>query len=74
MTIAELIEELRTLDPNLHVFIPGYEGGYNDVSVSAPKDIALNVHDEWYYGSHEDAEYSLIVDKESYTIVKGIIL
>ena len=31
MTVKELIEQLQTLDPDLHVFTNGYEGGYEDV-------------------------------------------
>ena len=34
-------------------------------------DIALDYHDEWYYGKHEDAN---MVDKTKYTIVEGVIL
>lgn len=76
MTVKELIEQLQTLDPDLHVFVSGYEGGYEDVvSVGGAKDIALNVHDEWYYGPHEDADTSYYVpDQTKYTIVKGIVL
>ena len=75
MTVKELIEHLQTLDPTLHVFHRGYEGGLDDVvAINGPLDVALNVNeeDEWWYGSH-----SLIKDvddKSNYTIVKGIIL
>lgn len=74
MTVKQLIEQLQQLDPELHVFVHGYEGGYNDVTISEEKEIALNVHEEWYYGNHEDVNYSLIEDKSQYTIVKGIVL
>lgn len=76
MTVKELIEQLQTLDPDLHVFTAGYEGGYEDVvSVGGVKEIALNVHEEWYYGKHEDADTVYYVpDKDKHTIVKGIIL
>jgi len=74
MTIKELIEQLEQLDPDLHVFTAGYEGGFNDVYVGNEREIALNVHEEWYYGKHEDANYSLIEDKSKYKIVKGIVL
>jgi hypothetical protein len=75
MTVKELIEQLQQLDPNLHVFTAGYEGGYNDVYVGEEMEIALDVHEEWYYGKHEDAstEYH-VPDKSKHTIVKGIIL
>ena len=76
MLVKELIEQLQTLDPDLHVFVCGYEGGYNDAGpISEIKEIALNVHEEWYYGQHEDADTEYYVsDKLNYTIVKGIIL
>ena len=72
MTVKELIEQLQQLDPDLHVFTDGYEGGYEDVvSVGNIKEIALNYHDEWYYGPHVDAEAE---HKDSFEIVKGVIL
>ncbi len=72
MTVKELIEQLQTLDPDLRVFTPGYEGGYEDVvSVGNIREIALNYHDEWYYGPHVEAEAE---HKDGYTIVKGVIL
>jgi len=74
MTVKELIEQLQQLDPDLHVFVRGYEGGYDNVGISEVKEIALDVHEEWYYGRHEDVNYSLIEDKSKYKIVKGIIL
>lgn len=75
MTVKQLIEQLQQLDPNLHVFTAGYEGGYNDVYVSEEMEIALDVHEEWYYGKHEDAstEYH-VPDKSKFKIVKGIVL
>ena len=76
MTVKELIEQLQQLDPDLHVFVQGYEGGYDDAGpVSNVMDIALDIHEEWYYGKHEDADTVYYVpDKDKYTIVKGIIL
>ena len=39
------------------------------------KEIALDVHDEWWYGKHEDADSSYFVpDKTKHTIVKGVVL
>jgi hypothetical protein len=73
MTIKELIEQLQTLDPDLYVFVSGYEGGYNDAGpISNVVDMALDYHEEWYYGKHEKVEncHPLIENK----IVKGILL
>ena len=48
MTVKELIEQLQTLDPELHVFVSGYEGGYRYVELEDEiMEIALDVHDEW---------------------------
>ena len=76
MTVKELIEQLQTLDPDLHVFVSGYEGGYKYVELENEiMEIALDVHDEWWYGKHEDADSSYFVpDKTKHTIVKAIIL
>jgi hypothetical protein len=75
MKVKELIEQLSTLDPELHVFVPGYEGGFNDAGpVSAVKHFALDVNEEWYYGKHEE-----LIDPNDgkfieHTIVEGVIL
>lgn len=76
MTVKELIEQLQQLDPELHVFTEGYEGGYKYVELEDEiMEIALDVHDEWWYGKHEDADSSYFVpDKTKHTIVKAIIL
>jgi hypothetical protein len=74
MTVKELIEQLQQLDPELCVFVRGYEGGYDDAGpITPPNDFALNFHDEWYYGDHEVADYYNL-DPNKYTIVKGVIL
>lgn len=69
MKVKELIEKLQTVDPELHVFVDGYEGGYDYLEFDPKeKNIALNVHEEWYYGRHDEA-----VDS-SESVVKAIIL
>ena len=76
MKVKDLIKKLEQLNPELHVFIHGYEGGYSEVeSISEEEEFALNVHSEWYYGSHELAKDKMYVpDKSKYKIVNGIIL
>jgi len=71
MTVKELIEQLQQLDSELHVFVDGYEGGYDDIAISEVKDIALNVHKEWWYGQHDNANDDKFIDAK---IVKGIVL
>ena len=73
MTAKQLIETLQQLDPEMRIFVDGYEGGYNDATISEIRDIALDVHDAWYYGTHEDADHSYY-KVEGKTIVKGIVL
>jgi len=73
MTAKQLIEILQQLDPEMRIFVDGYEGGYNDATVSEIRDIALDVHSDWYYGTHEDADHSYY-KVEGKTIVKGIVL
>ena len=75
MTVADLIKELEKLDPTLNVFVKGYEGGYNDARIGDVRDVALNVHSEWYYGKHEDWEIAKAGSiGEQYTLVKGVVL
>jgi hypothetical protein len=71
MTVKELIEQLQQLDPELNVFVDGYEGGYDDVVISEIKNIALDVHNEWYYGKHDNFNENEHIDN---TVVKGIVL
>ena len=71
MTAKQLIETLQQVDPETRIFVPGYEDGYNDATVSEIRDIALDVYDEWYYGAHEDADRVISGDV---VIVKGIVL
>jgi hypothetical protein len=72
MKVKELIEQLKTLNPDLYVFTKGYEGGYEDIEgVNDIKDITLDYNTEVWYGPHELTEEK---HKEKYTIVKGVIL
>jgi hypothetical protein len=53
MKVKDLIEALQTYDQDLMVIRSGYEGGVEEVSNVELEVIALNVNEEWYYGSHE---------------------
>ena len=71
MVIKELIEKLKVLDPELRVFVRGYEGGFNDATcITTIYNFELDCNKEWYYGSHE------IIDEENSNkqTVKGIVL
>lgn len=78
MKVKQLIEQLQLLDPELDVLMPGYEGGFNDVTkiVSAEYIRCYSEYDDkWYYGSHEIVD-NLDIDSlpKNRTIAKGIFL
>ena len=59
MTVAELIEQLKSYPADMRVLTLGYEGGYNETSVTTA-DIVFNVNDKdtWYYGPHESVKFT----------------
>jgi len=74
MTVKELIENLQTLDPELRVFVEGYEGGYNDVSFNPNiSKFVLDYHSDWYYGVHEIID-ACSQEEGEYHTVDGIVL
>jgi hypothetical protein len=60
MTAQELIHILQQYNPTTRVIIAGYEGGVNDVLKVVPTKILLDQNREWYYGSHERVETSIL--------------
>lgn len=74
MTVKEMIEQLSMLDPELHVFVSGYEGGYHYAKISNVKDISLHWHTEWYYGPHELTTNVPGIHQSQHEQVKGIVL
>lgn len=73
MTVKELIAQLSELDPELNVFVPGYEGGFHHAFPSEVKTFCLNVNTEWYYGPHDQPNMCR-TSPEDYEQVKGIVL
>lgn len=53
MTVQELIESLQKLDPNLNVFIEGYESGYDNFIITDPDTFKLNQYKNWWNGPHQ---------------------
>ena len=53
MTAKELINLLQQHDPEKRVFVPGYEGGYDDVGSVETIQLKLGKHRCWYLGRHE---------------------
>jgi hypothetical protein len=79
MIVKELIEYLQTIDPELKVFIKGYEAGYNDVNIVNHEELVLNVNNVWYYGKHDllknIEKKDKILNRESeHKSIKGIII
>ena len=74
MTVQELITHLSTLDPELVVFVPGYEDGFRYASPSNVEEFCLNVNTEWYYGPHEYKDHIDKSEHAEYEQAKGIIL
>ena len=75
MKVKELIAELQKIDPELHVFTKGYEGGCEDPVLDGKIiEVALNYNTDWYYGKHQPIN---MVHKDTllkYETAKGIIL
>lgn len=65
MVVSELIEILQKLDPDLRVFVEGYELGFDDIKISDVSNFSLHLNEEWYYGPH-------VKDKNG--TIKGIVL
>ena len=74
MTVKELIEQLSELDPELHVFTNGYEGGFDYAEILNIQDISLNWNCEWNYGPHELTENLPKEFRPQHQQVKGIVL
>lgn len=76
MKISELIAELQKLDPELTVFVSGYEGGYDYAGIGGGiEEYALDVNnDTWYYGNHERVDEYSMEDYTDKVKVKGICL
>ena len=53
MTIRELTQALREFDPGQMVVVQGYEGGFDEVTLVRGLRLALNAHEEFWYGRHE---------------------
>lgn len=53
MTVKELKKILDGYDESLHVFVRGYEDGYNDAEKIFLIRAKRNVNKEWYLGRHE---------------------
>lgn len=75
MTVQELIDKLKKLDPSAHVFTEGYEGGYCDVDIEPEVFMYLNANRPGpsYYGPHDIGE-SNGGSLEGKRMVRGYVL
>ena len=56
MTVKELIEALSKLPDDVHVVLPGYEGGSDIVQeVEKVPSTYVAMNTEWWYGKFEKA-------------------
>jgi hypothetical protein len=56
MTVAELIEQLREHPADLPVYVSGYEGDVNDLTLVRPVRVERNVNTAPDYGRHHVLE------------------
>jgi len=54
MTVKELKKMLEGYDEGLHVFLRGYEDGFDDAAKIFLIRIKRDVNKEWYLGRHEN--------------------
>lgn len=52
ITVSELIDQLQRHPGDMRVIMPGYEGGFMDVTGMEQVNIKLNYNTEWCYGPH----------------------
>jgi hypothetical protein len=56
MTVKELLDELKFMDKDAIVVLPGYEDGYNAVRAAIPTFMVDYPDPKWYYGAFEEAD------------------
>lgn len=54
MTVAELIEKLKTFPQNQRVVISSDYGGVNDIASTYETHIKPNVYVAWAHGKHQE--------------------
>ena len=54
MTAKELINHLKTLPPEAHIAVKGYEGGFDYAQILREVKVIKKTNTEWYYGDLEE--------------------
>lgn len=62
MTAAELIEELKSIQPDMKIVIRGYEDGYNDILELKTVKIKHVTDSHWYDGEYDDSTDENAID------------
>jgi len=55
MTVKELMDALKFMPQDAIVVLPGYEDGYNAVTIVLPTHMTNYPDPKWYYGDFEEA-------------------
>ena len=77
MTVAELIEELKTRPQDMMVVVLGYEGGYDNPEIQNNGTLVLNDNWDgqeklhWYNGRHGEAYRAEEGDELAQCVVIG---
>jgi hypothetical protein len=75
MKVKELIEFLKTQDPELLVFTTGYEGGFENAKADGKIfEVALNYNKDWYYGPHQSIDLIHKDELKKHETAKGILI
>lgn len=56
MTVAELIAALREHDPELQLYVRGYEGGLCDLKELTPVPVVRDINVVSWYGPHDELD------------------
>ncbi len=75
MTVAELIDLLRTYPPALRVAVDGYEEGYDDLSPDriSVRKIGLDTGTESWQGKHGDPRDGRGIDPDAVETVEALV-
>jgi len=68
MIVSELIEKLKSCDPNMRVLGRGYESGCDDLDIVEVIDVYHHPNNSWYEGEYQNNDFDS-EGKEQLTIV-----
>jgi hypothetical protein len=71
MNVEELIKYLQAYPSHARVVVPGYEGGYDDITLVKEISIKPTADSKWYYGRYEKAEPETTEQSEQAVLLFG---